>query len=85
LAVDALGYAYVTSNQYFVDSGTQQASLTKLNLWGSELVFTVPIGGIGVAIDAAGNVYAGGWASGVQLIPLIFLVEPTSPPPGYAR
>ncbi len=71
LAVDAAGNAYITGTlleaqfPFTVDSpiGAPSGFLTKVNAAGNGLVFSIPVGGAGVALDSAGGVYTAGTIS----------------------
>ena len=72
LAVDAEGNAYVTGTlleaayPFTVAADGAQTYVTKLNLSGTDIVFSVPAGGAAVALDDAGALYAGGSLSSVR-------------------
>jgi uncharacterized protein (TIGR03437 family) len=71
LAVDAAGNAYVTGTlfearyPFTTGSGTAVLGgfLTKVDPTGSSVVFSLPVGGGGVARDSSGNLYAAGTIS----------------------
>jgi uncharacterized protein (TIGR03437 family) len=76
LAVDAAGNAYVTgtlfearypfttSDPLGVDGGvSNRGFLSKIDPTGSTLVFSVPVGGAGVALDSSGDIYTAGTVS----------------------
>jgi uncharacterized protein (TIGR03437 family) len=68
LAVDAGGNVYLTGLTYasypytVPDPGTPQIRpfLTKIDPTGQKMLYSIPIGGAGVALDAGGNPYVGG-------------------------
>jgi uncharacterized protein (TIGR03437 family) len=89
LAVDAAGNAYLTGLTYGAYPYTVQAPatpevppfLTKIDPAGQHALFSIPIGGAGVAVDAAGHVFAGGSYNDLDVeVPLISLF-PLPPPP----
>jgi uncharacterized protein (TIGR03437 family) len=84
LAVDAAGNAYVTGLAYGSYNWTvmqpdfPQVSpfLTKLDAAGANALYSIEIGGAGVALGSQSDVYVGGAYNDVSLQPL-----PNSPPP----
>ncbi len=85
LAVDALGNAYVTGTLFearypFSVTAPDQADgyLTKLDLAGASVLFSVPVGGGGVQLDSSGAIYVGGAVTSVS--PIGFPGLPGPPP-----
>lgn len=88
LAVDAQGFAYVTGTTMspsYPFTGTaifQENSagfLTKLDPTGSSVVYSIPQGGSGVALDGSGNVYVGGTFTDTPQIFVPSLAQPPAP------
>jgi uncharacterized protein (TIGR03437 family) len=82
LAVDAAGDVFVTGTlleagyPFTVPApGTNYGYLSKLDPAGSSLLFSVPLGGGGVALDTSGSVYVGGIVSSYNPT----FVPPTTP------
>jgi uncharacterized protein (TIGR03437 family) len=77
LAVDAAGDVFVTGMlleaeyPFTVKAASTEypgSYLSKLDPTGSSLLFSVPVGGGGVALDSSGSVYVGGIVSGYRLV-----------------
>ncbi len=91
LAVDSAGNAYLTGLAYggypytVADPGIPQVRpfLTKIDPTGKKAVYSIPIGGAGVGLDASGHVFVGGSYNDVDLgQPLISPFPLPPPPPG---
>ena len=81
LAVDAAGNAFVTGTlldavyPFTVPAVSYNAGyLSKLDPTGASLLFSVPVGGGGVALDSSGSVYVGG------IVPSNIYLMPVAPP-----
>jgi hypothetical protein len=88
LAVDAEGNAHLTGLTYSSYPYTVQAPanpqvlafLTKLDPAGQSALYSIPIGGAGVALDASGHVFVGGSYNDINLeFPLSNLPLPAPP------
>jgi uncharacterized protein (TIGR03437 family) len=94
LAVDAAGNAYVTGTLFegiypFTVTATQGATsfLTKLDAAGANAIYSLPIGGAGVQLDASGALYVGGVITSVQSVGFGVLGPPVivAIPPAFAN
>ena len=70
LAVDAAGNAYVTGTLFegsvpltVTTNNYYTTFLSKLDPTGAKLLFSIPAGGAGVALDSSGKLYAGGYVT----------------------
>ncbi|WP_169089130.1 SBBP repeat-containing protein [Paenibacillus sp. PL91] len=84
IAVDPFGNAYVTGGTFSADfpttpgafdttlGGAEDAFVTRINLTGSDLLFSSYLGGslvdigIGIAVDASGNAYVTGFTNSIN-------------------
>lgn len=90
LAVDAPGNAYLTGLAYgnypytVKDPGVPQVRpfLTKIDSAGQTAPYSIPIGGVGVALDGQGNVFVGGSYNNLNLVATSSALTPPPPPPG---
>ncbi len=90
LAVDAAGNAYLTGLAYgsypytVKDPGVPQVRpfLTKIDSAGQTAPYSIPIGGVGVALDGQGNVFVGGSYNNFSLVPTFSALTPPPAPPG---
>jgi uncharacterized protein (TIGR03437 family) len=86
LAVDAAGHAYVTGTLFeaqYPFTVTPPAGytvfLTKLDSVGASVLFSIPVGGGGVQLDASGSLYIGGAVTSIDPV-----IHVNSPPPPVA-
>ena len=91
LAVDAAGNAYVTGTLYQADypltvpaPARYSSYLSKLDPAGARLLFSIPVGGAGVAVDSSGAVYVGGTVSSFDGIALVASPNPVAPPAAFS-
>ena len=90
LAVDAAGNAYLTGLAYgsypytVKDPGVPQVRpfLTKIDSAGQTAPYSIPIGGVGVALDGQGSVFVGGSYNNFNLVSTFSALTPPPPPPG---
>ncbi len=87
LAVDAAGNAFVTGTllqaayPFTVPvSGSTPSYITKLDAAGANVLFSIPVGGGGVQLDSAGEVYVGGTVTSFDptIVPSVAPVAPPS-------
>jgi uncharacterized protein (TIGR03437 family) len=93
LAIDTAGDVYVTgtlleaSYPFTVkptNSSTIGGYLSKLDPTGAKLLFSVPVGGAGVALDSSGALYVGGVASSYDPIGIATTFTVTAPAPVFS-
>ena len=90
LAVDTAGNAYLTGLAYgsypytVKDPGVPQVRpfLTKIDSAGQTAPYSIPIGGVGVALDGQGSVFVGGSYNNFNLVSTLSALTPPPPPAG---